>query len=194
MPPAAGPSAAPRMPAATQMRSAAFVAALELREEVERRRDDERRADRLHAARADEHLEGRRETAGERRSGEHDAPGHERLARAPPRDVRGGHGEQREDEVERREHPGDRRDRDVELAEDLRERERDDRGVREREPDGNPEQSRAHDASLGAALPSDRCVAPASATVVAAGFLVRRRGRGDRRRATPTRLIPPTRR
>ena len=64
----------------------------------------------------------------------------ERLPRPPPRDVRGRHRDEREHEVERREHPRDRGDRDVELAEDLRERERDDRGVGEREPDAEPEQ------------------------------------------------------
>ena len=46
----------------------------------------------------------------------------------------------REHEVEGGEHPRHRRDADVELPEDLRKRERDDRRVREREPHTEPEQ------------------------------------------------------
>ena len=87
-----------------------------LREEVERGRDEERGADRLDAARADEHVERRREPAGERRRREDEDAGDERLARPAPRHVRRRHGDEREHEVEGRENPRDRRDPDVELA------------------------------------------------------------------------------
>ncbi len=55
-----------------------------------------------------------------------------------PRGTRGRQRRQREHEVERDEHPGDGRDRDVELAVDLGEREDDDRrvGKHERDRDG----------------------------------------------------------
>ena len=146
--------------------------ALELREEVERRRDHQGRPDRLHAARADEHLERRCEPAHERRRREHDAPDHERLAGPSPSDVRGRHGEHRKYEVERGEHPGDRRDRHVELAEDLGEREGDDRGVGERETHGHTEQSRAHGTSVGAVGYRPAMRRAAVAIFVAAGFAV----------------------
>ena len=63
----------------------ALVAALDLREEVERRGDDQRRADRLDAARGDEHLERRSEPARERRAREDDDADDERLPRPPAR-------------------------------------------------------------------------------------------------------------
>ena len=63
----------------------ALVARSRLREEIERGGDDERGADRLDAARADEHVERRREPAGERRRGEDDDAARERLARPASR-------------------------------------------------------------------------------------------------------------
>ena len=153
IPPAAGPSAAPSTPAATQTRRARSSLPSSLREQVERGRHDQRRPDRLDAARADEHLERWREPAHERRAREDDDPNHESVPRASPGDVRSGNRDDGEHEVERREHPRHRRDRNVEVAEDLRERERDDRGVGEGEPDPEPEQRHAHGATLGTRLP-----------------------------------------
>ena len=129
-----------------------LVAPLRLREEIECRRDEQRRAERLDAPGAHEHLERGREPARQRRHGEDDDTHDERLARSPPRDVRSRHGDDREHEVERGEHPRDGRDRDVELPEDLGERERDDGRIGEREPDAESEQRRAHGASLGPGL------------------------------------------
>ncbi len=143
-----------------------------LREEVERGRDEQRGADRLDAAGADEDVEGRREAAGERRSAEHEDAGGVGLARTSARDVCGRNGDHGEHEIERREHPRDRRDRHIELPEDLGERERDDRRVRERESDTDCEQPAAHCASLGTWLPSHAMRSHARRSIVTAGVVL----------------------
>ena len=107
-----------------------------LGQEIERGDDDERCSDRLDAARCDEHLERPCEPAGQGRGREDQRAGDECPAWAAPGQQRGRNRDKREHEVEGREHPGNGRDPDVEASEDLRQRERDDRGVREREPDG----------------------------------------------------------
>ena len=66
-------------------------------------------------------------------------------ARAPPRHVRGRHGAEREDQVVRREDARDLADLDVEPAQDVGQREGDDRRVGQRRCDGEEEQ-RATDA------------------------------------------------
>ena len=93
IPPAAGPERRAEHTGRHPDAKRARVAALDLREQIERRGDDERGADRLDAAGADEQLERRREPAGERGAGEDDDPDGERVARPPPRDVRRRHGE-----------------------------------------------------------------------------------------------------
>ena len=148
MPPAPGPNAAPRMPAATQTRAARASATRRLGKKIESGDDDERCPDRLDAARGDEQLERRRKPAGQRRGREDHGAGEERSAWPTPGHQRGGHGDEREHEVEGRENPGNRRDPHVEASENLGQRERDDRGVRQREPDGETEQPRAHATSL----------------------------------------------
>ena len=60
--------------------------------------------------------------------------------RPPTRKSRRGHRRERECQVERDQRPGERRDLDVELHEDLRQRERDDRRVGQDEPDREAEQ------------------------------------------------------
>ena len=65
IPPIAGPSAAPSDARGDPDAERALVAALDVREKVERGGDDERGADRLNAARADEHVERRSEPARE---------------------------------------------------------------------------------------------------------------------------------
>ena len=122
----------------------ARTATRRLGKEIERGDDDERRSDRLDAARGDEQLERPREPAGKRRRREDDRAGDERSPWPAPGQQRGGHRDEREHEVEGREHPGNRRDPDVEAPENLGKRERDDRRVREREPDGETQQPGAH--------------------------------------------------
>ena len=147
MPPAPGPNAAPRMPAVTQTRAARGRATRRLGEEIESGDDDERCPDRLDAARGNEHLERPCKPAGKRRGREDESAGEERWAWPAPGYKSGRYGDEREHEVERGENPGNRRDPHVETPEDLGKRKRDDRGVREREPDGETEQPGAHDES-----------------------------------------------
>ena len=74
----------------------------------------------------------RREAAAEAAAREeHEPGGRNRPRPAPRRGVRRRHRGEREHEVERDQHPGDRRDRDVELAVDVGQREDDHRGVGE---------------------------------------------------------------
>ena len=110
-------------------------------EQRERGGHDERRADPLDAACREEDLEPRRDPAGERRRGEDRGSDEERASSIPPRHVRSRQRDERQDEVERRQHPGDGGHAHVEVAEDLGESQGDDRGVREREPDGETEQT-----------------------------------------------------
>ena len=112
------------------------TAARRLGKQVERGDDDERRSDRLDTARGDEQLERPCEPAGKRRRREDHRTGDEGLTWPAPGQQRSGHGDKCEHQVEGREHPGNRRDPDVELSQNLGQRERDDRRVREREPDG----------------------------------------------------------
>ena len=93
IPPAAGPSAAPSTPAATQVRSAASSLPFACERRSSAGGDEQRGAERLDAPGSDEHLERGREPAGERRHGEDDDTRDESLARPPPRDIRGRHGD-----------------------------------------------------------------------------------------------------
>ena len=61
----------------------------------------------------------------------------------PARDVRRGHRGERHHQVEGDQHPGDRGDAGVELAVDVGQREDDDRGVGEHEPDGERQRRQA---------------------------------------------------
>ncbi len=120
-PPTAGPSAAPRTPAVTQTRKRPLVASERPRQQVERGGDDQRGADRLNAAGADEHLERRCKPAGERRAREHERCPTANASRGRRRATyAAGTARTGEHEIERREHPGDRRDRDIELPEHVR--------------------------------------------------------------------------
>ena len=146
--------------AATQTRSARSSSAADLREEVERGRDE--RAPRRPPARTARRRARRtRARARTRATPGEDDDAAANASRGRRRETyAAGTATSGEHEVEGREHPGDGRDRDVELAEDLRQRERDDRGVREREPDTDCEQPAAHGTSLGTRLPSHRHAQP----------------------------------
>ncbi len=153
IPPIAGPSAAPATPADAQVRTARASEPSVSVSRSSAAQTRQRAAERLHAACADQHAEGRREPAGERRCREHERPDRERRHGPPPRGIRGRDGRRGEHEVVRREHPRHLRDLDVEVAQDVRQRERDDRGVGEREPDPEADQRpsprRSHGATLG---------------------------------------------
>ena len=152
IPPAAGPSAAPSTPAATQVRSAAssLPFARERRSSAAVTSSAAPSAW-THRAPTSTSNDGASPHASDANA-KTTTPDDERLARPPPRDVGRGHGDDREHEIERGQHPRDGRDRDVELAEDLRQRERHDGRIRKGEPDAESEQRRAHGASLGSWL------------------------------------------
>ena len=106
-------------------------------QQLERRAHRRRAADALHGARPDQERERRRERAGRRGRGEeHEAAG----AHLPGGPARGQasrrHGRERDRQVEGRDDPGDVGDLRVVLAVDRRQREDDDRGVGQHEPDG----------------------------------------------------------
>ena len=126
----------------------ARIRSVDRRQQVERGAHEERAAERLHAPRPHEDAERRREAAEEGRRGEDDRPDAVGGPRPATRGVRGGDRREREAEVVGRQHPRDLRDLDVELAQNVRQRKRDDGRVREREPDPEahegPPPSRAH--------------------------------------------------
>ena len=140
IPPIAGPTEAPTIPASAQMRAAEASAPDSLGEQVERGDDDGRPGHSLGRPQPHQHPERGREGAGERRGREDDRRDPEHSDRPPTRKSRRGHRSKRERQVERDQRPGERRDLDVELDEDLRERERDDRRVGQDEPDREAEQ------------------------------------------------------
>ena len=99
-------------------------------EQLQCRRDHRGAADRLCAARGDEDAEARRQRAGQRGGceGEYpEPPGGDRAAAAD--DHSGGQRDEREHEVERRQHPGDVGDVRTKLAQDAGQAERHDRRV-----------------------------------------------------------------
>ncbi len=143
-PPAAGPTAAPATPAAAQERAA--------------RASPSRAASSSSAAQtsrapptawmqraAEQDVERAGQAACRRGDAEHDDAGRCDRPGRPARQVRGGHGAEREDRVVRRQDARDLADLDVEPAQDVGQRERDDRRVGERRGDGEEEQ-RAADA------------------------------------------------
>ena len=148
MPPTPGPERRAEDAGGDPDARRASAAARRLGQKVKSGDDDERRTDGLNAARGDEHLERGCQPACQRRSGKEHCARKECSAWQAPSQQRSRHGDEREHEVEGREHPGNRRDPDVEAPENLGERKRDDGGVRQREPDGKTEQPRAHAASL----------------------------------------------
>ena len=74
MPPIAGPSAAPSIARARPHVGGPLLRPLDPAQQDERRRDDKRRTGRLDATAGEQHGEGRREPASERRRGEHHEP------------------------------------------------------------------------------------------------------------------------
>ena len=140
MPPAAGPSTAPRMPAATQSRTARASSPAVCRSRPIA-------AVTTSAAPAACTQRAASSTSNDGAS-PHASEAAAKTAVPATNAVRGrrratnaaGTHDDREHEVERGEHPGHGRDPEVELGQDLRQRERDDRGIREREPDRETEQ------------------------------------------------------
>ena len=118
------------------------------RQETERCRDEQRCADRLCDACADQDFEGRRKPASEGGGSEDQRPRREDRAWRSAGNEGGGQRDEREREVEGRQHPGDGGDVDVELAEHVGKRERDDRRIGERKPDRETDQARPHETSL----------------------------------------------
>ena len=131
-PPAAGPTAAPSTPAVAHVPRPCSGSWRE--QQLERRRDDRGARHALRDAAADEEAERRpppRRRGRPRRTGR--GPTTSATSRATAGEHRAGHRGERERDVERHEHPRDLGDRRVQLAQDLRQRERDDRGVGEDE-------------------------------------------------------------
>ena len=104
--------------------------------EIESSDDDERCPDRLDAARGNEHLERPCKPTRERCPRKDENATDERWAWPAPGYESGRHGNEREHEVEGGENPGNRRDPHIEPPEYLGKRERDNRRIRQREPDG----------------------------------------------------------
>ena len=107
------------------------------RKQLERPRHGRRAAEGLNAAGGDQRRDARREPAGEAAAREdREARGHRPRRPDAPRRQRRGHGSRGEDDVEGDENPGDRADRDVEVAVDLGQRQHHDRAVGQDEADG----------------------------------------------------------
>ena len=119
------------------------AAALAVHRDQELQAPDQRQraAERLHAPRRDQHLDRLRHRAPRRGAGEHrDADGSEDPRLRPGEAHRRRHGDQPQHEVERDQHPGDLPDGRVQVPEDVGQRERHHRGVREHQRHGHGEQ------------------------------------------------------
>ena len=149
IPPRAGPSAAPKMPAATHSRTARppFPS-------VEARRPSaavtSNAAPTACAMRAPTRTsKDGASPQSERGCREDQGSRDEDCARCSSGDEGSRQRNQSEREVERRQHPGNGGDVDVELPKHVGKRERDDRRIGEREPDRETDQARPHETSLG---------------------------------------------
>ena len=111
-----------------------------LAEEVERGTHHGRPRNALDRATRDEHTERGREAARERGSNEHDDPESEDVRGPAAREESGRQRRESEREVEGGENPGERRDLDVVASEDVRQRDRDDRGVGQDDADRDGKQ------------------------------------------------------
>ena len=108
----------------------------------------QRATERLHAPSRDQHLDRLRHRAPRRGAGEHRDADRAEDPRVSPREAhRRRHRDEPQHEVERDQHPGDLRDGRVEVPEDVGQRQRHHRGVREHQRHGHREQwTRRHDA------------------------------------------------
>ena len=136
-------------------RDAAAFAVL-LHQELEAAQQRQRAAERLHAPGCDELVDRARGRAPRRGAGEdRDADGREDPRLRPREGQRRGHGHQPQHEVERDQHPRDLRDGRVQVPQDVRQRERHHRGVREHQRHGHRQQ-RTHDTAHAVILAA-RC-------------------------------------
>ena len=183
-PPSAGPTAAPITPAAPQSDRPARRRAAQGTEERHRARQQHGRAGALDRSGGDQDGQAVGDRAAHAGGAEDDEPPARQPRRVQPADERDQReGEDRDGDVVGRHHPRDRRDRGPEVAEQLRQRQDDDRRVGERHRHRQRQQpGRPRDGARGPSLP-ERAAAAGSGT---------RRWRAGHRRVVEHRLRPRT--